>query len=333
MYTRYKVVNKNRGWRKFIVPVLILSSVLYGGYRFRHHLQFWKYSSNKLMKRIEDVSKIRNRERRREELGNLVSEMDGHKSANLTDPDAYLMSGRVHFKLGESYLPGSFTELVINGRSKEITPPAKREFLEVIKNVRKAMSLVGSGKPGMEMSLLLVKACYYTDFMPADEMKKIILTAGGPGELTEPEDIRFYSVLLILNKEEDGAISLLTKQAAASKGIQGKLFLATCEKISKRYTNSIIHFSDVLGETGDEGIRKLVYRNLGEIYFTQSLFQESITQFIKASEIDANDADIKLWIVKNYSALGEKTRAREVLNEILQKDRTNPEAKRLMGTL
>jgi tetratricopeptide (TPR) repeat protein len=333
MYTRYKVVNKNRGFRKAIIPLLILAAVLYGGYRYRHQLQFWKYSSNKLSKKIETVVKMKNRERRQEELLQLAGDMDRDKASGLTDADAYFNSGRVHYRLGESYLPGSFTELVINGKSTDVPPLAKQEFLVVLKDMKKGICLTRKGKAGMEHAMMLAKASYYADYMSADEIKKIIIDSGGTEDMSDPEDFRFYSILMFLNKEEDRSIKLLTEHPEAVRGTQGKLFLATCEKIARQYTNSIVHFTEVLNGTNDDDIKKLVRINLGEIYFTQSLYQESIAQFISASEIDSENLEIKLWIVKNYSAMGDKLKAREVLNQVLLKDKNNLEAKNLLGTM
>ncbi|MBN1531814.1 MAG: tetratricopeptide repeat protein [Spirochaetes bacterium] len=333
MYTRYKVVNKNRGIRKAIIPLLILGAVLYGGYRYRHHLQFWKYTSNKLNKKIEAAAKMKNRARRQEELQQLAGDMDRNKASNLTDADAYFNSGRVHYQLGESYLPGTFTELVINGKSTDVPPLARREFLIVLKDVKKGVSLTRKGRAGMEQAMMLAKAAYYADYMEAGEIKKILVDSGGAEDMSDPEDFRFYSILMILNKEEDRSIKLLTDHPEAVRGVQGKLFLATCEKIGRQYTNSIIHFTEVLNTTNDDDIRKLVRMNLGEIYYTQSLYQESLAQFMSASEIDGENLDIKLWLVKGYSAIGDKLKAREVLNQVLLKDKDNPEAKSLLGAL
>jgi len=45
------------------------------------------------------------------------------------------------------------------------------------------------------------------------------------------------------------------------------------------------------------------------------------------------DTTPKIWIGKNYSALGEKDKAKAIWSEVLTTDGTNAEVKRLMGTM
>jgi len=333
MYYRYKVVNKKRGFRKTIVAIVLIGAVLFLGYRYRHHLQFWKYSGNKLEQQVAKARSIKDGGRRLEELEGISEDIDRYKLSNLTDSDAYLLSGKVHYLVGESHMGGSFSDLVINDRTADIAPLAERELFIAMRDIRKAASLTGSGKVGMEYSLILAKASFYTRYLTPAEIKSIVSEAGNPEDIADIDDVRFFSMILMLNKEEDRSIRLLTERKGAVTGLQGKLFLASSEKSAKRYTNAIIHYSEVLKETGDDRIRKLVHLNMGEIYFNQSLFQESLTHFISAGEIDKGDLNVKIWMGKNYNALGDKEKAKSIWNEVLLADKTNKEAKRLLGVL
>ena len=55
--------------------------------------------------------------------------------------------------------------------------------------------------------------------------------------------------------------------------------------------------------------------------------------FINALTIDGRDNTLKIWIGKNYSALGDKKRAKAIWTEVLVSDRTNKEAKKLLGLM
>jgi tetratricopeptide (TPR) repeat protein len=94
-----------------------------------------------------------------------------------------------------------------------------------------------------------------------------------------------------------------------------------------------MNFKKILGMTTDNGILKLAHANLGKIYFNQSLYKESLAHFAEALKIDDRDQILKIWIGKDYSALGDKTKARAIWTEVLTADRSNEEVKKLLGLM
>ncbi len=144
------------------------------------------------------------------------------------------------------------------------------------------------------------------------------------------ENIRFYSMVTIANRREDYGLKYLAEHGMVRDNIQGKLFYATAERLAKKYTGAIVTYKDVLARTSDERVRKLVHINLGKIYFNQTLYRESLDQFSLALKIDAKDSVPKIWIGKNYSAMGEKDKAKAIWSEVLTTDGMNTEAKALM---
>ena len=92
-------------------------------------------------------------------------------------------------------------------------------------------------------------------------------------------------------------------------------------------------FKNILENCSDKSVTKLANINLGKIYFNQSLYKESLMHFTYALTIDERDNTLKIWIGKNYSALGEKTKAKAIWAEVLASDQTNKEAKELLGLM
>ena len=80
-------------------------------------------------------------------------------------------------------------------------------------------------------------------------------------------------------------------------------------------------------------IIKLVHINLGKIFYNRSLYKESLYHFNQALNIDERDILLKIWIGKNYSALGYKTRAKAIWSEVLVSDSSNQEVKKLLGLM
>jgi predicted negative regulator of RcsB-dependent stress response len=333
MYDRYKSKRKNAGIYKFLVVVAILAAVVFLGTRYYRYLAFWKFSQNKLEKRIETVRQIKDIDKKREALTDLSDMYERYKEEHMVDPDAFYVSGEVHYMLAETYLPGNFSELCINDRFHDISREAKDEFLKALKDIKKGCALDNSA-PDDNRSFMLAKAGFYTDYSSPAEILRIIEKSSESIKLKEnPENVRFYAIANILNKREDYGLKYLAEYGMVKDNMQGLLFYATAERIAKRYTGAIVSYKNVLARTSDDKLRKLVHVNLGKIYFNQSLYRESIDQFNQALKIDEKDNMPKIWIGKNYSAMGEKDKAKAIWSEVLTTDGTNAEVKKLLGIM
>jgi hypothetical protein len=332
MYDRYKSRRKSTGIYKFIGTVILVAAVSALAVHYRHYLAFWRYSQNKVEKRIETVKKIKDPVKKREALADVSDLYEKQKEERMVDADLFFLSGEIHYLMGETYLPGSFSELIINDRTGEISREARQEFLKAIKDIKKGCAL-DNDVPDYRYSFMLAKAAFYTGFYTPGDIFAMIEKTGESLQPDDLENIRFYTIANITNKKEDHGLKYLARHGMVKDNIQGLLFYATAERVAKKYTGAIVSYKDVLARTSDDGIRKLVHVNLGKIYFNQSLFKESLEQFNLALKIDQKDTTPKIWIGKNYSAMGEKDKARAIWSEVLTTDGTNAEVKHLMGTM
>ena len=333
MYYRYKSKKKNNAVYRTLLCMLLVLSVAFLGYRYRQYILFWKFTQNKIEARVERCAKIRDSEKRREELMQLAGHVSQHCNENPLSPASFLITGRVHFLKGETFLPGSFSEIVINDMLGDIDAAAITEFRRAIRAFHKAGALMDSDEINPDYALMLARSYYYSDFRSNKEILETADLAEKSGRINSVEDIRFYAILRILCGYGDSGIQYLQDRGLVFDTIQGRLFLATAELIAKKYTSSIMHFKEVLGKTDSSEIMKIVHRQLGRIYFNQSLYRESLKHFSMALHIDERDNILRIWIGKNYSALGMKDRARAIWSEVLTTDRTNIEVKKLLGIM
>lgn len=332
MYDRYKSKRRNTGPYKLIAALLILGAGIFLVIRYHEHLAFWKYNRNKLYATVEAARHIRDPLKKRESLADLADTFERYKEEHQVSPDAFFISGEVYYLLGVTYLPGNFSEMYINDRMQEINPEARRAFLHAIKDLKKGAALE-NGTLDDSYAFMIAKAGFYSGYYTPAEIFEMIEKTGETVKAKDVENIRFYSILNIMNKREDYGLKFLSDYGMVKDNIQGLLLYATAERVAKKYTGAIMSYKNVLTRTTDPAIQKLVYVNLGKIYFNQSLFKESLDQFTLALQLDQKDTLPKIWMGKNYQAMGAKDKARAIWSEVLTTEGANTEVKELLGTI
>ncbi len=332
MYYRYKVKKKDRKILPRVIILLVVSAAGYYGYQYRQYLQFWKFSYNKLNSRIEHAAATDKKQTRRELL-QLVTHFEEYKRDNPVKPEAFLMAGKVFCLLAETGMPGTFSERLINGTTRDMGSESEKYFLSAVINLKKGKALLRDDNPDAEYTLLLAKALYFLKYCSNDDIAGVLKGVKVKKLKNRIEDIRFFALMQILSGEEKAGFDTLQHHGAILDSTQGRLFLASVEVVAKRYTNAIMNFKDALGRSRDDRLRKLIHVNLGKIYYNQSLYKESLGHFTVALKLDVKDTSSRIWIGKNYHALGQKDRARAIWSEALTIDRSNVEIRRLLGVM
>jgi tetratricopeptide (TPR) repeat protein len=333
MYYRYKVTKKKKKGFKTLFIILLVVLISYLIYSQRQYLIFWKYTSNKMLAKIEKLEHIADLASRKEGLEDLAGILEKYRKDNPVDPDAFFMSGKVHFLLGETCLGEKFTDLIINETYQKISDECIKELVKSIIYVKKGQTLYHDEKIPLPYAMILARANFYTSSMTIDAIYSILDKTEAMRAIREPEDVRFVAVIIILSGKQDYGLKLLTDMGDVTKTVKGTLFLAASEVLAKQYTGAIVHYKKVLENTGDPGFKKLAHVNLGKLYYNQSLFNESLQHLTAAGGIDNRDFNIKIWTGKTYYALGFKDRAKAIWNEVLALDRTNIEVKKLLGIM
>ncbi len=331
MYYSYKSKRKNRKIIKIILLAAAVFGIFYLGAKYQQYIFFWKYTYNKISLALDDASKIEEIEKRKLKLLEISGICDEYNSNNQVSAETFMLAGKIHYLLGEIYFKKTFSEYIVSNCTDCLDQKAAAEFFTAIKNIRKAMALSSSGEIDPEYRLVMAKSCYYTGYYNIKNIYRLLGKLDNIESIPNIDDIRFLSIINILNRKEDYGLEILIKHGMVSDTMSGRFFLASAYNIAGKYTDSIMSFKNILDNCTDNNLLKLANFNLGKIYFSRSLYKESLAHFISALRLDDKDATSKIWIGKNYAALGEKTKARAIWSEVLVSDQDNMEAKKLLG--
>lgn len=330
MYYRYKSRTRNLSFVKYLITAVITAGALYGVYANRHYFMFWKYTFTQMQQRIDRVKKLRGPDEREKSLAELARICGDFEGQNPLSTETYLMSGEVRYLLGEAKLKRSFSWMVIhNGVTFHLGRPQREEFLSAMKSLKKARALSGD-EPELPYRIMEARAGMYSGYYGPKTCFAMLGKKVNCGNLADVEDVRLCAILHLLNSKEEEGIAILRDHGKTNDTVEGQLFMATAYSLARQYTSAIMQYQSVLKDTTSSETRKLAHINLGKIYYNQSLYAESLQHFNTALQIDERDMLLKIWIGKNYSAMGDKMKARAAWTEVLTSDSENEEAQKLL---
>ncbi|MFH0977229.1 MAG: hypothetical protein V1874_15725 [Spirochaetota bacterium] len=333
MYYSYKSKRKNKKIYKISLLLIVIAGILYLGKTYQHYIFFWKYTYNKINSELEDALKISDPVMKKHKLEEICRISADYNDKHQISAGTFLLAGKIHFHLGEFYLNKSFSEFIMSDSFNCTEEKAKIEFFNAIKSIKKGIALSMSEEIKPELLFIMAKASFYCNYYNTKDIYKTVERIGNIESISNVNDIRFLSIINILNKKEEYGLEILKKHGMISDTINGRFFLASAYNIAGKYTDSIMSFRNILDNCSDSNLIKSANMNLGKIYFNQSLYKESLMHFTNALKIDGRDNLLKIWIGKNYSALGEKTKAKAIWSEVLASDQSNKEAKKLLGLM
>ena len=332
MYYRYKSKRRNKRVLKLLAVTLIVGLAAYAAYINRSHLLFWKYSHNKLIQKLDATKKIADPAAREAALQAIAKACDGYRDDNQLSADGFLLAGSAHFALGECYSGGTFSEkLIYEGPTCALSDKAREEYLQAIRLIKKGVALSGEREADGRYLLMLARSSFMTGFYGMQRIYAMVSAVKPAEGFLDIDDLRFSAIVHIQNGREDRGLEMLRSRGRVSDTVEGQLLLASAYCIARRYTNAIVEYQRIMNRTSDSRVQKLIHINLGKIYFNQALYSESLNHFTDALGIDERDNQLKVWIGKNYSALGDKIKAKAIWSEVLAADGTNEEVKKLLG--
>lgn len=332
MYYKYKAKKKDRKFLKTVITLGIIATGIYFAYSNRTQLMFWKINQNRIVADIEHASAISDQNKKLRELNRLVESLKLYVKDNPFDPDSYIMSARVNYFITETELNSSFTEMYINDSFKDVSGTVKKRLVNTIRDFNRAKALLSSKTLTPSDTIMLGKSFFLNGYYDTEEIFSQINSIKALSEL-KLDDIRFYIIIATLSGNNETALSLAKDAGQVEDTVQGKVFFASLLKDASRYTESIMAFQNILGETSDSNIKMISHYNLGQIYYRQRLYRESLEQFYSILAIDNDSLNSKIWIGKNYSAMGDRGKARAIWGEVLTMNRSNEEVKKLLSLI
>lgn len=332
MYYRYKSKKKDRKLLKIFFIFILIFAAVYVGYNFRSKVMFWRISHNKIADQINRALIITDPAQKIEKLKAIAEDIETYKNDNLCEADSYIYSSRVYYSLGLALSGKDFTDLYINDLHTVISPEQRKCFVQSIKDMSKAIAFLDGKELELADLFTLCKSYFFTGYRSNEDIYSLLKNASSSIDLLTVDDARFYSILCLSGGSADEGLDILDRKGGVDDSIQGKLFKAKVLANSKKYTDAIIAFQKILKTSDDPYVQKLSYSNLGKIYYSQNLYKESIDQF-NAAQMIGEDINYKIWIGKNYFALGMKDKAKTLWTEVLTSNAENAEVKKLLGSL
>lgn len=332
MYYRYKSKQKSKKRYKFILIISIILCIGYLGYKNKDKLLFWKYDFNKVKLFLKQVKHENNNKKKIELLNKLQNICNDYKKEHPLDFEAYYLSARVNFLIGENLLEDKFSNMIIKNEFNRIPLKTEKYLIKTIKDVKKGIALDKRSRPKDNILIIFAKANYYLKYYESNIIFKWLEKIREPKLLENIDDRRFYGILKLLNGQVDSGISFLENYAAI-KNEEGKLFIAAAYEMAKQYTKAIMEYKSQLQTTADSQKIKMIHFNLGKIYQKQSLLQEALQHYRSAYNEDVSDNLLKLYIAKVYLKLGDKRKAKYYLYNILSADKENLQAKELLKAM
>jgi tetratricopeptide (TPR) repeat protein len=332
MYSHYKTRKRNGGLLRILGITLTGAVIVFLFVNFKQYIFFWKYTQHRIAREIAIAVNTPSPEEREKLLLNIASNCEDLDGDNQLSAEAFFLAGEAHCLLGEAVMGRSFSAAVINDGVPVMTgETARPHFLSAIRCINKGRALSGGMEP--RHALILAKAGFYAAYYDGPRLFAVARDIGPVSALRTVDDVRFCALMYVLAGKTQEGFGILGEHGKTSDTLEGRLFQATLYAISKQYTNAIINYQEVLRKTSDSSALKLAHINLGKLYYNQSLFNESLGHFTSALSIDERDNQLKIWIGKNYSALGNKAKARAIWSEVLAIDAGNEEVKKLLNPM
>lgn len=329
MYYRYKSKKKDRRFLKVILFTGIVCTAVYMFYTNKAKLMFWRINQNRIIKAIDDVSRIEDPVSRVQDLKKLGEDLEIYKKENILDPEAYILAAKLYMKLGLNLDNRSFTDMYIDDSLASLSAESRSYLRLVIRDINKAIALNDDSGVELDDLLSLTKAAFLTGYYSNDYIYSIVNSKIKSEDNISVENARFYSLLSIMSGNVDEGLEYLEKKGSVGDSVQGRLFKARALTDGMKYTDAIMEFQSILKSSEDMNVQRTCYINLGRIYYNQRLYRESLDQYTTARNILA-DNNCRVWIAKNHFALGEKDKAVIILNEAAAIDPANEEVKHLL---
>jgi tetratricopeptide (TPR) repeat protein len=332
MYYRYKAKKKDRRFIKTAVLWTLIIAGIYIAYSNRTQLMFWKITRNRIITDIDRAVSIEDENKKIRELDRLVESLEIYKNEHSFDPDAYIMSGRINFLRAMSENGKSFSEMYVYDSFKDFPVSAKKQLLVSIRDFNKAKALLDGKSLAPPDAVMLGKSLFLHNYYGPEEIYQR-LSSIKPERDLELDDIRFYVIIAALSGNYEEGLSVAKASGRIEDTVEGKLFYASLLKDAGRYTEAIMAFRDIAGESADAVVQKVAHFNLGQIYFKQRLYRESLKEFESILAMDNSDVNSKIWLGRNYSAMGDRDRAKAIWGEVLTANSSNQEVKKLLGLM
>ncbi len=308
MYYKYRTKNKSSRLYKLLAGLIIVSAVVFFGYKYRSHLMFWKTGFNKLAEIVSISERDTSAYERSGGIQSALQKAAKFREDDPMNPEAFIVSAKLSFIVSESLLPRKFGAMFVNSKKDALSPEAASGFIAAIKYFRKAEALGGKKALDDESRIMLAKASYYSDYYQASQIFILLDSIKEPLMIRYTDDIYFYAQTLVVNGAVQRGMDYLVKMNM--KDSFSKLVMAKSFAEGKQFTDAISAYKEVIAETADSEIKKTASVNLGLLYYSQSLYREAADILEPFVLPQSEDADLKAVMEKLFVELKDPVKAK-----------------------
>ena len=316
MYHRYKSKRRHKTLIRTILILLLCIIIGIVAYFQRNRLMFWKQDIGKLQIKTANAEKLTDYKQRIEFFKSLSENAERGKSQKLFDADTFLLSGKIYFLLGESYLGADFSELVSEYILFPINKKAADCFTVALRDINKGIVLSGGSVPA-EIKVIKAQIEYYLSYRSVSEIASSIVTVAFENEHLQAELVRFCVLIIILGGDKQLGFKYLNERGHIGEDFKSSLYLAALEYYAKMYTSAIMRYKKILSETDNDNFKKTALLGLAQIYHTQLLDRESMEQIARAYEMFPDDVAVKIWVEKLQNFTNDKPILKKMFNDLI----------------
>jgi tetratricopeptide (TPR) repeat protein len=324
MYQRYKSKRKYRPLIQTVFMILLSIVFVIIVYSQRDKIVFWKQDISKLQSKTAEAERFTDYKKRIEFFRALSENIEKGKAQNFFDANTFLLSGRIYFLLGESYLGGSFSELFSEHRIFPINRNARDSFIKALRDINKGIALLGGTTPA-DIRAIKIKAEYYLSYRDASKITSSAAAIALENASLPIELARFCALAVTLDGDRQLALKYLNERGGLGQELESELFLAAFEYYSKMYTPAIMRYRKILSETDNDNFKRTALLGLAQIYYDQSLDREMIEQVVHAHQLFPDDPIVKKWVEKLKSFTNNKPALRKMLDNLIAQNESRIE--------
>jgi len=319
MYHRYKPKRRHSSLIKTIFIVFLCVGIAIAAYLNRDRLMFWKHDISKLQIKTTDAEQLADYTKRIEFFKSLAANAEKGKSQKLFDDDTFLLSGKIYFLLGESYLGAGFSDLFSEYTLFPINKRARDSFIVALRDINKGIAL-SSGSIPAEIKVIKAQIEYYLSYRDISEIASSIRTVALENEPLPVELVRFCALAVTLGGDSQLGLKYLNDRGGLGQDVKSDLFRAAFEYYAKMHTSAIMRYKKILSEADNDNFKKTSLLGLAQIYYTQSLDREYIEQIARAYEMFPNDLAVKIQVEKLRNYTNNKPVLKKMFDDLIAKN-------------
>lgn len=314
MYYRYKSKDSKNPFFSIVLPLVIISAIVWAAYMQRERLMFWKMSDRKIASILTREASVETAQEKLTRLRALEKNAQHNCEKNPYNPAMNYLYASILFGIGEALSDMNFTSYCAVSGGQGYTAESINVFLDSIRHIKKGMAVDETRPVPDDILIKLMYMYYVTRYYPVEELSLLSEEIASAQQLSDTHERRFYGFLRIKSGAVEEGIEFL-RQYGSIESFGEKFFLASMYAEAGQYTDAITVFTELQREAPDVAARRKITRALGDLFFRQMLYSEALAQYLALFQELPDDQRLKQAIGDTYTAMGDAQNASLYMTE------------------